>query len=90
MKWQSYSGVSTDDREHAGPMGEKESSDGHFISGAQSTQGLGAQTRQARSTPDHKSNPMMGIGAENTVEGTRLSGHVISACKQFCFINPCI
>lgn len=74
MKWQSYSGVSTDDAEHAGTVGEKESSDGHFISGAHSTQGLGAQTRQARSTPEQKTTPMRGFGAENTVEGTRLTG----------------
>lgn len=66
MKWQSYSGVATDDGEHT----DKESSDGHFISGAQSTQGLGAQTRPERNNTDQRTHSVLGFGTENTVEGT--------------------
>lgn len=66
MKWQSYSGVATDDAEHT----DNGRSEGHFISGAQSTQGLGAQTRPARSNGEAKTHSVLGFGTENTVEGT--------------------
>lgn len=79
MKWQSYTGVATDDGEHAGTLadGDKHSSEGHFISGAQSTQGLGAQTRPTRPNTEQRTQSVLGFGAENTVEGMLTASHAV-------------
>lgn len=87
MKWQSYTGVSSDDRDTV-PTGTfsngNETGQGHFISGAQSTQGLGAQQRASRPPPsESRSQSTLGSGAENTMEGApSVNGHV---SKLFCW-----